>query len=271
VESASAEVSTTEAELPSLRDQERHAMNALSLLLGQQPGSLEQELAAAKPLPVTPPAIPVGLPSELARRRPDIRRAEADLHAATANIGVATADLYPKLSLSGSLGLQAIRFQKLGDWASRFYNAGPSLSIPVFNGATYANIAIQETRQKEAALTYETTVLGALHDVENAVSSYSAEKIRLRAFERAAGANVKALSLAQQRYRAGLSSFLDVLDSERRLYASQTQVAQSAVAIDTDVIALYKALGGGWESASGPDVTQADQPPQETSQQAATK
>ena len=220
VESASAEVATTAAQLPALEDQEARVINAL-------------------------------MPSDLARRRPDIRHAEAELHAATANIGVATADLYPRLTMTGSIGLQALRFNKLGDWASKFYNFGPSLQIPVFNGVTYANISVQEVRQKEAALTYKTTVLSALHDVENAVSSYQAEQVRLHALQRSALANEHSLSLAQQRYRAGLSSFLDVLDAERRLYASQTEVARSSVTISTNLIAIYKALGGGWTETGG--------------------
>ncbi len=259
VETASAEVATTQAQLPMLRDDETHAINALSLLLGLEPGALQKELETVQPLPLTPPSIPIGLPADLARRRPDIRRAEAELHAATANIGVATADLYPRLTMSGSFGLQAIRFNKLGDWASKFYDFGPSLSIPVFNGTTYANISIQEVRQKESVLTYKTTVLNALHDVENAVSSYGAQQVRLRSLKLAAEANEHSRALAQQRYKAGLSSFLDVLDAERRLYASQTGVAQSEIAIETNLIAVYKALGGGWNES--PDVsTDAVQP-----------
>jgi NodT family efflux transporter outer membrane factor (OMF) lipoprotein len=246
VESASAEVATTAAQLPALEDQETRLINGLSLLLQLEPGALEQELGTAKPLPANPKFVSIGLPSDLAKRRPDIRRAVAQLHAATANIGVATAELYPKLTLSGSIGLQAIRFGKLSDWSSKFYNFGPSLSIPVFNGVTYANIAVQEVRQKEAALSYKMTVLSALHDVENSVSSYGAEQVRLHALERAAEANQHSLSLARQRYQAGLSSFLDVLDAERRLYASQTEVARSSVTIGTNLIAVYKALGGGW-------------------------
>jgi multidrug efflux system outer membrane protein len=251
VESASAEVATTAAQLPALQDQESRVINALSLLLSLEPGALQQELGTPKALPPNPPQVPIGMPSDLARRRPDIRRAEAELHAATANIGVATADLYPRLTMTGSFGLQALRFNKLGDWASKFYNFGPSLQIPVFNGVTYANISVQEVRQKEAALTYKTTVLSALHDVENAVSSYQAEQVRLRALQRSALANEHSLSLAQQRYRAGLSSFLDVLDAERRLYASQTEVARSSVTISTNLIAIYKALGGGWTETGG--------------------
>ncbi|MDB5396543.1 MAG: hypothetical protein JWM91_4049 [Rhodospirillales bacterium] len=254
VESASAEVATTAAQLPALEDQEAHVINALSLLLALEPGALQQELGKPKALPSNPPQVPIGMPSDLARRRPDIRRAEAELHAATANIGVATADLYPRLTMTGSIGLQALRFNKLGAWASKFYNFGPSLQIPVFNGVTYANISVQEVRQKEAALTYKTTVLSALHDVENAVSSYEAEQVRLRALQRAAEANQHSLLLAQQRYRAGLSNFLDVLDAERRLYASQTEVARSSVTISTNLIAIYKALGGGWtETGDAPE------------------
>lgn len=269
VESASAEVATTEAQLPALEDQKTRAINALSRLLGREPGALQQELAATKPIPPVPPAVPIGMPSELARRRPDIRRAEAQLHSATADIGVAVADLYPRLSLEGSLGLQGVRFNSLGDWASRFYNFGPSLSIPIFNGTTYATIHVDEARQQEAALAYENTILGALHEVENAVSSYGTEQVRLRALERAAEANRRSLALAQQRYKAGLSSFLDVLDSERRLYASQTGVANSEIAISTDLIAVYKALGGGWntEEAQAGAVS----PPQGMVQPAAAK
>ncbi|HLG86097.1 MAG TPA: efflux transporter outer membrane subunit [Alphaproteobacteria bacterium] len=261
VEAALAEVATTEARLPALEDQKTRTINALSKLVGREPGALAVELSAAKPIPPVPAIVAIGMPSELAHRRPDIRKAEADLHAATANIGVSVADLYPRLSLEGSLGIQAVRFNELGDWASRFYNFGPNLSIPVFNGTTYANIHLEEARQQEAALAYENTVLGALHEVENAVSAYTAEQVRMHALERAAGANERSLSLAQQRYRAGLSNFLDVLDAERRLFASQTDVANSQIAIATDLVAVYKALGGGWaDYASQAGVNAGDAP-----------
>jgi NodT family efflux transporter outer membrane factor (OMF) lipoprotein len=246
VEAASAQVATTAAELPSLEDQEYRLINGLAQLLQLEPGTLQAELEPVKAQPENPKFVPIGLPSDLARRRPDIRRAEADLHAATANIGVATAELWPRLTLSGSIGLQAIRFGKLADWGSHFYNFGPALSIPVFNGVTNANIEVQEVRQKEAALSYRTTVLGALHDVENSVSSYGAEQIRQHSLQKAAEANEHSLSLAQQRYQAGLSNFLDVLDAERRLFASQTDVVRSSVTIGTNLVQIYKALGGGW-------------------------
>ena len=261
VESASAEVATTAAQLPALEDQEARLINGISQLLLLDPGALEGELSAPKPQPVNPKFVAIGLPSDLAKRRPDIRRAEHELHAATANIGAATADLYPKLTLSGSIGLQAIKFGKLADWGSHFYNFGPALSIPVFNGQTYANIEVQEIRQKEAALTFKTTVLGALHDVENSVSSYGAEQVRQHALQKAAEANEHSLSLARQRYQAGLSSFLDVLDAERRLYASQTDVVRSSVTIGTDLIQIYKALGGGWNLENpGQPMAGAEQP-----------
>lgn len=255
VESAAAEVATTEAQLPTLQDQKTRTINALSRLLGREPGALQAELDSVKPIPAVRAAVPIGLPSELARRRPDIRRAEADLHVATANIGVAVADLYPRVSLFGQVGVQALKFDKLGDWASHFYNFGPSLSIPIFNGTTYATISLEEGRQQEAALVYENTVLGALHDVENAVSTYGAEQVRFGALQRAATANRNSVSLAQQRYKAGLSSFLEVLDAERRLYASEIAAANSEMAISTGVVAVYKALGGGWDIAQ-PGATQ---------------
>jgi len=267
VENASSQVATTEAQLPTLEDQKTRSINALSYLLALEPDALRQELDTAKPMPPNPPHIPIGLPADLARRRPDIRRTEAELHAATANIGVARADLYPRLTLSGSIGLQALRFSKLGDWASRFYNFGPSLSIPVFNGVTYANISLQEVRQKESALAYKAAVLGALHEVENAVSSYGADQLRQRSLVRAADADARALSLAEQRYKAGLSSFLDVLDAERRTYSSQSEVERTDISIITDLIAIYKALGGGWNADSGSGVAS----PVSASQPASTK
>ena len=252
VEASSAEVAMTESQLPTLQDQLARTVNALSRLLGREPGALQRELEAPKAIPALPARVPIGLPADLVRRRPDVRRAEASLHVATAQIGVSTADLYPRLNLSGTLGLQAAKFDKLGDWASHFYNFGPSLAIPIFNGATYATITLQETRQKEAAIAWEKTVLGALHEVENAVSSYGAEQIRLRSLQLSAAANRRSLDLAQQRYRAGLSSFLDVLDSERRLFAAETAVANSQISISTNLIAIYKALGGGWENGPAP-------------------
>ena len=165
---------------------------------------------------------------------------------------VSVGDLYPKLALNGSFGMQSLRFADLGKWASNFYSIGPSLSIPVFNGATYGQISLQEAREREAAIGYENVVLGALHEVENAVSAYEAEQICLRSLNLAASANRRSLDLAQQRYKAGLSSFLEVLDAERRLYGSETAVANSMITISGQLIAIFKSLGGGWETYKVP-------------------
>ena len=259
VESASAEVATTAAQLPALEDQKSRTINALSLLLARTRGAAERarrsQTAAAQSAQgadrhavgtgPSPPGHPARRGAASRRHRQYRRRDGRSL--------LQTAD--DRFVRPAGVAFQ----QAAGDWGSKFYSFGPSLSIPVFNGTTYANIDVQEVRQKEAALDYKTTVLGALHDVENAVSSYEAEQVRLKALQRAATANEHSLSLAQQRYRAGLSSFLDVLDAERRLYASQTEVARSSVTIRTNLVALYKALGGGW-NADGSAPADAVQP-----------
>jgi multidrug efflux system outer membrane protein len=198
--------------------------------------------------------VPVGLPAELLRRRPDIRRAERQLAAATARIGVAEADLYPKLSLTGSIGLESLQLADLARGASRFWAVGPTLSWPIFDaGKIRANIAVQDARTDQQFSTYRQTVLTALEDVENALVAYSWEQARRTQLAKAVEANRRAVALATDLYRNGLGTFLNVLDSERALFASQSDLAQSAATVSTDVVALYKALGGGWETlASAP-------------------
>jgi NodT family efflux transporter outer membrane factor (OMF) lipoprotein len=249
VANAQAQVASTAAELPALQQQEAQLINALSLLLGAAPAALRAELAAAKPIPPIPPKVPVGLPSELARRRPDIRQAEAQLHAATADIGVAVADFYPRVTLSGSIGLQALMAKNLGDWASRQYGLGPSISLPLFEGGRLkATLELRKQQQQEAAITYQQTVLQALHDVDNALVAFEAEQRHHAQIEAAVTANRRALGLARQRYDQGLSTFLDVLDAQRSLLTTQTQLVDSTTTESTNLVALYKALGGGWES-----------------------
>jgi NodT family efflux transporter outer membrane factor (OMF) lipoprotein len=193
--------------------------------------------------------VPVGLPSDLLRRRPDVRRAERQLAAATARIGVAVADLFPKLSLTGSLGLQSVNLADLPQGASRFWSIGPTLSWPIFDaGRIRANIAVQDARTEQQLSTYEQAVLKALEDVENALVAYSREQMRRVKLADAVAANQQAVALANELYRTGLGTFLNVLDSQRALFASQSDLAQSEATIATDIVALYKALGGGWET-----------------------
>ncbi len=255
VANAQAQVATTAAQLPNLQQQEAQLINALSLLLAEAPAALRTELAQTKPIPPVPPIVPVGLPSELARRRPDIRQAEAQLHAATADIGVAVADFYPRVTLSGSIGLQALMAKNLGNWASRQYGFGPSITLPLFEGGRLkSTLELRKQQQQEAAMNYQQTVLQALHDVDNALIAYDAEQKRHFQLEAAVNANRQALSLARQRYDQGIATFLDVLDAERSLLATQTQLVNSTTTESTNLVALYKALGGGWES-SYPDET----------------
>jgi NodT family efflux transporter outer membrane factor (OMF) lipoprotein len=249
VANASAQLRTTAAEIPSLEQQEAQYINALSLLLGQGPNALRAELATPKPVPPVPPQVPIGLPSELARRRPDIRQAEAQLHAATANIGVATAAFYPSVTLTGSVGIQALSFEHAFDLNARQYSFGPGITIPIFQGGQLqAQLHLTEAQQQEAAVNYQKTVLQAWHEVDNALTAYQAEQARREQLLQAVAENRRALGLAQSRYAQGVADFLTVLDAERSLLGTQQQLASSTTTVSANLVALYKALGGGWEA-----------------------
>jgi outer membrane protein, multidrug efflux system len=249
VANAAAQVTGTEALLPQVAAQVSQDINQLSLLLALPPGALRGELDSAKPVPPVPPEVPVGIPADLARRRPDIRRAEAQLHAATAEIGVAVADLFPRLTLNADAGIQASRFADLSNWAGRFFSLGPSLDIPIFSGgARQANVRLQDTKAQEAAIAYAGTVLSALHEVENALVAYGNEQSRRASLEATLAQNRTALALAQQRYQSGIAGFLDVLYAERTQQQTELSLTDSTATVSTDLVALYKALGGGWQT-----------------------
>jgi NodT family efflux transporter outer membrane factor (OMF) lipoprotein len=249
VANASAQLRTNLAEIPRLEQQEAQLINALSLLLGQPPNALREELATAKPVPPVPPRVPVGLPSELARRRPDIRQAEAQLHAATAQIGVAQANFYPSLNLTGSFGLQSLQFSNLFNLNARQYAMGPGLTIPIFEGGQLrSTLQLRQAQQQEAAITFQKTVLQAWHDVDNALTAYKTEQTRRDELARAVTENRRAVALAQSRYAQGVADFLSVLDAERSLLQTQQLLAQSTTGVSSNMVALYKALGGGWET-----------------------
>jgi NodT family efflux transporter outer membrane factor (OMF) lipoprotein len=249
VANASAQVATFAAEIPSLEQQERQLINALSLLLGQPPQALRAELMTPRPVPPVPPRIPVGLPSELARRRPDIRQAEAQLHLATATIGVAEANFYPSFTLGGSVGIQGLQIAQLFDLSSLMYALGPSITIPIFEGGRLkSTLELRQQQQKEAAVVYQRTVLNAWHEIDNSMTAYVSEQHRHDQLAEAVLQNERAVSLAQSRYEQGVSDFLQVLDAQRSLFITQQSLAQSTTTIDTDLVAIYKALGGGWET-----------------------
>ncbi|HSZ89460.1 MAG TPA: efflux transporter outer membrane subunit [Acetobacteraceae bacterium] len=249
VANASAQLRSTMAEIPRLEQQEAAEINALSFLLGQPPNTLRGELAEPRPVPPVPPRVPVGFPSELARRRPDVAQAEAQLHAATATIGVAVAAFYPSVTLSGSMGLQALQPANFFNLNARQYAVGPGITIPIFQGGQLkSTLQLREAQQEEAAVFYQETVLQAWHEVDNALTAYQTEQARRDQLVLAVAQNQRALDLAQSRYQQGVADFLTVLVSETSLLSSQQQLAQSTTTVSENLVALYKALGGGWET-----------------------
>jgi NodT family efflux transporter outer membrane factor (OMF) lipoprotein len=204
-------------------------------------------LGSPAQVPSAPPEVSIGLPAELARRRPDIREAEANLHAATAQIGVAVADLFPRLTFAANGGFQSETTGNLLQWASRFGSLGPTLDVPIFDRGRWKAVHLYDVRAQEAALTYQRTVLNALHEVENALAAYAADQQRRRWLEATVTENRDALTLSRQRYETGLTNFIDVLDAERTLQQNQLLLADSTTAVATDLVGLYRALGGGWQ------------------------
>ncbi|SEJ75103.1 efflux transporter outer membrane subunit [Paraburkholderia diazotrophica] len=248
VKSASAQLAQTRALLPQYDQQAEQAMNGLAYLIGETPGALDAELAAPSAIPPGPPTIPVGVPSTLARRRPDIRRAEASLHAATANVGVAVAQFFPDISLTGQIGTRATNARDLARWSHLFWSVGPAISLPVFQGgALVSNLHLSKAEQQVAALDYRKAVLGALRDVDNALTVYRTDQSHRDALADEAAAQQSAFDLARDSYRKGLVSFINVLDAERQLSQARQQHAQATMQVSTDLVALYKALGGGWQ------------------------
>jgi NodT family efflux transporter outer membrane factor (OMF) lipoprotein len=248
VSQATALVASIEARVPPLEQQQSVLINAMSFLVGRQPGALSAELSPVKDIPAGPADVPVGLPSELAERRPDIRRAEADLHAATAAIGIAKADFYPRIVLSGNAGFQAMQLSNLGSWASRTFAFGPSLSVPVFEGGRLqGQLQLRESRQQEAGIAYQRTVLAAWHEVDNALSGYQADQRRHRSLEQAVTASQHALASAQAQYAQGTVDFLNVLTVQNALLNDQAALVQSTADVSLTLVSLYQSLGGGWE------------------------
>jgi NodT family efflux transporter outer membrane factor (OMF) lipoprotein len=249
VAQAAAQVESTAAVIPGLEQQEAQLINAISFLLGQQPRSLEVELAAPRPVPPVPPTVPVGLPSELARRRPDVREAEAQLHAATANVGVAVADFYPSFTISLNPSFQGLQVHDLWNTGAGTYTFGPNITLPIFEGGRLTrSLELRGAQQQEAAVTYQYTVLRALHDVDDALTAYDKQQRQRLHLEQAVVQNRRALDLARQRYEQGVSDFLQVLIVQRDLLAAELALADSTTTVSTNLVQLYKALGGGWEA-----------------------
>lgn len=250
VNRAASELKEAEAAIPPLDADVRAAHYALDLLIGEQPGAAERLIAAtANSGSLTAPPVAVGIPSDLLRRRPDIRRAERDLAAETAEVGVAVADLYPSFSLTGSLGLESVRVGDFVNSASRFWQVGPSLLAPLLDGGRRrAEVQRQRAQVDEALATYKQSVLRALSDVETALIRLARDRERAGRIVASRAELDRNLALTRQRYQAGEADLLEVLDVERRVARLDDLVAQANARVLTDTVTLQKALGGGWET-----------------------
>jgi NodT family efflux transporter outer membrane factor (OMF) lipoprotein len=242
------QLETLRSALPPLRDDLVVAQRRVAVLLGEYPGEIGLELAKPEPLPLVPENIAPGLPVELLRRRPDIREAEREVAHATAQVGVATANLFPRVAITAGIGMQGQGLGRSPAVNSFLWSAGPSAYWPLLDfGTLDALIDIADLQTHEALVNYKRTILAAVEEVENAISSYDAQQQRLRDLASALVASRRAVDLAQQRYDRGLTDFLNVLDAERQLYDLQDQYAMAQEDVVVQFISLYKGLGGGWE------------------------
>lgn len=248
----------TQTTIPTLQTQLAQTIHQMGVLLGRPPEALSNSLDATRPLLPVPGLdvlklrIPPGLPSELLRRRPDIRAAEREMAAATARVGVATAAFFPDFSMTGTVGLESLALSNFIEGASRFWTVGPTLTMPIFEGGRLrAQLAATNAEQQQAALIYQKTVLQALEEVEDGLTAYGQERARHGLLDQNVAAAQRTTELAEDRYTHGIGSYLDVLEAQRSLYQSQDQLAQSHQLMALDLIALFKALGGGWSPAQG--------------------
>lgn len=251
VQRARALVATTAADLPLLEMAQARSIFRLGVLLGLEPAGLVAEFAHPAPIPAPPPAVVVGVPADLLRRRPDLRRAERELAAATARIGEITSDLYPRFSLTGTVGLRSPDLQNFLEGKGGFAVGGPSITWPILaGGRILANIDAQNARQAQALARYRGVLLAAFEEVETTLDRYAREQVRRRALADAVVANRAAALLARRLYANGLTTFIDVLDAERSQLASEDRLVASEAAVSAQMVALFVALGGGWDAAA---------------------
>ena len=252
-----AQVLTTQAELPDLEAEIHQTIHQISILLDLPPGELQQELEKPAPIPYGPWRVPPGLPSELLRRRPDVRQAERQLAASSAQIGVATAQLFPQISLTGDLGYESSQLHNVFGINSRYFGIGPSITLPIFNaGSIQYNIDVQNTLERQAFINYESVVLTSFQEVEDALIAYTKEQDRRAELEEAVKQDQRSVDMTQDLYKNGLDTFLDVLTAQNTLLAGEQQLTLSEQSVSADLVALYKALGGGWESYEPSPTTQ---------------
>lgn len=244
---ADAQLKASQADIPRLRARIAAAAHRIGVLTGDQPTALVDRLTASRPLPAAPDIVPVGLPSDLMKRRPDIRRTERALHAATAEIGVATADLFPRFSLTGTVGLRGSRFSDLFMADSVVWRIGAGILMPLFNRERlYGQVAAANARADGALAEHRQTVLQALEEVESNLVRYAQGQIRRRELESAVRDSRRALQLARDLYDRGLKDIVHVLTAQRALTENTEALIATEAAAMQDLVALYKALGGGW-------------------------
>ncbi len=248
VQRATVQLELARANLPALREQIALSINRLSVLTGNMPATLRRDLERAQGLPSIPPSIAIGEPMDLLKRRPDIRRADRQLASAIAGYNVNVADMYPRVSISGSIGFLATAFADLGSGGTLTHIIGPQISWDAFDLGRVRNRIDAADAQIALQLAYfEKTLLTSFEEVDNAMYSLTAELERQASLRAAAQASAQSSGFALQRFEAGSDSFLDLLDAQRTQLVAEDQLALSEIDAALNVITLYKALGGGWE------------------------
>jgi len=244
-----AELAALKAQLPPLLAQEAASANQIALLLGERPGALQVELAPSEADARTAlPDLALGLPSEVALRRPDIRAAEARLHSATAGIGIAKANLYPSIRLGAKFGFESYLSGEFADWGSRAWSVGPSLNLPIFDhGRRTATVQLRELQQQEAAVNYQKTVLKAWQEIDDALAAYSAEQQQAQELKARSDAARDAYHLVQARYDGGATDYTAVLDSQRSYLQARRDLAANQGRLAARFITVNKVLGNGPE------------------------
>jgi multidrug efflux system outer membrane protein len=246
---ARAQLNSTLAAIPTIESFILRDIHRISVLTGEQPAVLTRQLIKHKSMPSLPSLLRIGNPADLLRRRPDIRAAEAQLGAATQRIGIATADLFPRVTFNGRVGLQADSLSGLTKSGADTYNFGPSITWAAFDlGRVFANIDVNKARTRQQLANYEKTVLVALQETEDALVDFGKQRQRREFLREAATASAQAAKLARERYQTGVATFLEVLDSERVMLEAESRLAESETLTATAQVAIYKALGGGWEA-----------------------
>jgi NodT family efflux transporter outer membrane factor (OMF) lipoprotein len=251
VQQALSNVESTRAQIASLESQVAQSIHAIAILIGRPPAELNTELSSPAPIPAAPLEAALGVPADALRRRPDVRSAERQFAAQAAQVNVARADLYPSFRLAGSIGLESLSIAKLLVPGAGFWSANPSASTRLFDRRQLReNLVVQSEREEQAARSYETTVLRALQEVEDGLTALAQEQVRRGHLASAANAAQQAADLSLQLYNTGLRDFRDVLDAQRSLLTLQDSLTSSAATVSSDLVRLFKALGGGWNAAA---------------------